>query len=928
MDRNRDMIYKFFLLIFTTVFLFNFFNILSAQNTATQNTTNTTDTLRVTADVYLSPKEVYKPKIKITKHEGVILISKENYGQPGWLEMGIELLCSLGEDWYIFSSQDLPVSMRFRNIISFDTNIAKTDYSQEILTSGTPKIENDDHLFRILNVMRAKALFVYGINDRAKIIGGFYLGQLARQDSDLIWKLDGKIRHPKYPIRIVGGDTPINSLAMGYNIFMPDNSDPAKLVFFKKILPPIFDKENKNGIERTINNRKKIVQNFIEAKNSKLDICICGDEFLFPRELISSPFAEQILSANYSAEQADLPAGVGNIFCFARPTLWNFVKAKYSDILSDFKDIDFVMVRLGENSSSGKDSPYVGNGVYPFGTNMTCSFCENIPYEDRIAKTINEIHKIVVKENGRYYIHRTWDTKLNLFHSNPEVFKKIVSKIESKEKLFLSTKYTMGDFWEYFDYNPTFAEAKDINRIAEFQCTREYEGKGAFPNFLGDEFSKAYTYLSDKSVAGVWNWHHGGGGGGPKIKLDLWNQANIYAASRFMWEPTTKPQIIAEDFASMTFGKDSAKNISQLLLKSPIAIKKAFYFEKYSQNHKNWAPSELWTRDDVIRGEKELFKIYRECKNDLNSLIVEKKESLKIVKEMKEILLKEKKKILKQEKIYIPWLDNPVIKQRFLSGEQIFDAAMTSLEYEESLFKVFHDYCEVYFFGLKWNEDRKESDKIRAENALQNWKNSWKFYNEEISKLPYAATLFKDDGMTSVIIKIEKYLTSSYSQKISWMVIGPFSNLNKKGFDEVFPPETTLPNIDFSKAVKGFGNIDVSWKKIPTELILDNYIDLDPLFNPSDWITIYLAAKISVDREREAILSLGTDDGVKVWLNGMLVHQNDVYRGAKNGEDKAKVSLKYGENIILLKITEGIFGTGFYFEILDEKGEQIHLVSQ
>ena len=52
-------------------------------------------------------------------------------------------------------------------------------------------------------------------------------------------------------------------------------------------------------------------------------------------------------------------------------------------------------------------------------------------------------------------------------------------------------------------------------------------------------------------------------------------------------------------------------------------------------------------------------------------------------------------------------------------------------------------------------------------------------------------------------------------------------------------------------------------------------------------------------------LEIGTDDGVKVWLNGEVVHSRNAMRGFKEAEDKLKVALKSGWNVLLLKITQG-----------------------
>jgi len=67
----------------------------------------------------------------------------------------------------------------------------------------------------------------------------------------------------------------------------------------------------------------------------------------------------------------------------------------------------------------------------------------------------------------------------------------------------------------------------------------------------------------------------------------------------------------------------------------------------------------------------------------------------------------------------------------------------------------------------------------------------------------------------------------------------------------------------------------------------------------------YLRAKIWSPQTQKATLLLGTDDGVKVWLNGKQVHANNAARGVAVDQDKVPVSLQQGVNELLLKVTNG-----------------------
>jgi len=66
-----------------------------------------------------------------------------------------------------------------------------------------------------------------------------------------------------------------------------------------------------------------------------------------------------------------------------------------------------------------------------------------------------------------------------------------------------------------------------------------------------------------------------------------------------------------------------------------------------------------------------------------------------------------------------------------------------------------------------------------------------------------------------------------------------------------------------------------------------------------------LRAKIWSPRKRSATLELGSDDGVKVWLNGETVHANNALRGVTPGQDKVDVTLQRGSNELMLKVTNG-----------------------
>ena len=66
-------------------------------------------------------------------------------------------------------------------------------------------------------------------------------------------------------------------------------------------------------------------------------------------------------------------------------------------------------------------------------------------------------------------------------------------------------------------------------------------------------------------------------------------------------------------------------------------------------------------------------------------------------------------------------------------------------------------------------------------------------------------------------------------------------------------------------------------------------------------------------RQQNTQLYVGSDDAVKVWLNGVLVHNNPIDRGASDYQDAFPVTLKQGKNILLVAVYEQTLSWSGFF---------------
>jgi hypothetical protein len=85
-----------------------------------------------------------------------------------------------------------------------------------------------------------------------------------------------------------------------------------------------------------------------------------------------------------------------------------------------------------------------------------------------------------------------------------------------------------------------------------------------------------------------------------------------------------------------------------------------------------------------------------------------------------------------------------------------------------------------------------------------------------------------------------------------------------------------------------------------------------------DNASVYVRTKLSVQSPVTTNLGVSSDDGVKVWLNGKLIHSHKVSRGLPEGIDQVKAEFKEGDNQLLVKLINGGEPDGLNVRFNDE----------
>ena len=138
-----------------------------------------------------------------------------------------------------------------------------------------------------------------------------------------------------------------------------------------------------------------------------------------------------------------------------------------------------------------------------------------------------------------------------------------------------------------------------------------------------------------------------------------------------------------------------------------------------------------------------------------------------------------------------------------------------------------------------------------------------------------------------------------------WRYIGPFPN-GGKGFTAEYPPEK---GIDTKGLYPGKAD-KVTWKE---GKFTDGQVNSLALFGNNDDAVCYVHREITCSRAMKLPISLGSDDGLVVFLNGKKLLAENTSRAAAPDQHKLTLDLKEGRNDLLLKVIQGNGEWAFYF---------------
>lgn len=150
-------------------------------------------------------------------------------------------------------------------------------------------------------------------------------------------------------------------------------------------------------------------------------------------------------------------------------------------------------------------------------------------------------------------------------------------------------------------------------------------------------------------------------------------------------------------------------------------------------------------------------------------------------------------------------------------------------------------------------------------------------------------------------IQLDQFLTK-------WLVLGPLPISKEKPKPEDQETQKKAFGVEFINpkltSVKAGQSQQVGDKKYEWRIVqaVEDIVDLTQTYGDSEFVVAYAWAEINAPEAKTMLMALGSDDGVKVWLNGQLVHENWIGRAVVKDDDLFPLSFKKGKNQLLLKV--------------------------
>ena len=306
---------------------------------------------------------------------------------------------------------------------------------------------------------------------------------------------------------------------------------------------------------------------YTATKKAGLDLYCHTDMVILPKKLV---------------EKYNLP----NFGDLSLPESQKFLRLGIREMFARFPQLDGLVIRIGET--------YLQGAPYHIG-----QIKNNADPQKTIIPLMRLLREEVCEKLNKKVIFRSWRS----FDTDAAKYQAVSDGVEPHPNLCIVVKHCEDDFHRGNRFSRVLGMGRHP-QLVEVQCQREYEGKGAYPNYVMHGVVDGFEEHKGDSIAKVWQnpltvgvstWSRGGGWKGPYLTNELWCDLNVYVISKWAQNPNRSEADIFNDFATkvLKLSDADAKDFRRLALLSADAV----YRGKRSTTN-DISPG--WSRDQFI----------------------------------------------------------------------------------------------------------------------------------------------------------------------------------------------------------------------------------------------------------------------------------------------------------------------------------------
>lgn len=368
-------------------------------------------------------------------------------------------------------------------------------------------------------------------------------------------------------------------------------------------------------------------------------------------------------------------------------------------------ELDGLIVRIGETYLD--DAPHHAGGIR-----------EKKNPGETIIPLMQLLREELCVKRGKTLFFRTWLS----FDTDPEAYARVDAAVEPHPLLTISVKHCEGDFHRGNRFSRIIGQGRHP-QVIEVQCAREYEGKGCYPNYIGDGVINGfeeYAYTMEQEglrglrefartsplYAGIWTWSRGGGWLGPYTKNEFWCSLNAWVLAQWGRNPRQTEEEVFNRYCRemLALSDEDSGRFRELCLLSAQAVVRG-----KRSTHNDIRP--WWSRDQYIR-EPDLPKDPAKR----SRVLLEKAEAERLWERIASLA-----------------------RQIGFADDKTADFAVVSADYGRFLHRLFR-------INFEMKETEENFDAATASRLVAEHDATWEEWREYAAKHPSCPSLYLEDA--------------------------------------------------------------------------------------------------------------------------------------------------------------------------------------